>query len=191
MKTEFLLLSLLSAVLLLLSPAYAADNGDAEFKPNPPATDTKGAEQPRDLFDFEASGKGEASDAGGLVLDERILIKVEPVVRSPVVDRVVEPAKIMARAPGFSRVEFFIEPVDAPFGGKSLGEPKLLGQSKNPGNFALRWNAPESHEYVKIFVLAYRTDGSSMGRSRAIDLGIGGNRLQVVPDVPRGLSSPQ
>lgn len=165
-------------------PKESVSSADAqELPPGKP-------EAAKDPFDFDGVLSPESTPVTPLLLDERIKVRVEPVVRSTVVDRVIEPARISVKAPGFSRVEFFLEPVDAPFGGKSLGEPKLIGQSNNYREFTYLWSSPVPHEYVKIFVLAYKNDGTSMGRSRAIDLGIGGNKLKPVPELPPVLPPP-
>jgi hypothetical protein len=142
-----------------------------------------------DIFDFQGSGPAEQNNEDDLALDDRIRVKVEPVVRNPVVERVVESARIKVKTPpGFFRVDIFIEPVDAPFGGKSLAHPKMLGQAFGNGNFSLKWASPERYEYVKIFALAYKNPAATIfstahGRSRAVDVALGGNRLLLMPDL--------
>lgn len=170
----------------LLSPAvHAADS------PEPKSEELSAPSKPEqpDIFDFQGSGPSEVNTESELVLDERIRVKVEPVVRNAVVERVVEAARIRVKTPpGFFRVDIYIEPVDAPFGGKSLAEPKMLGQAFGNGNFSLRWSSPEHYEYLKIFALAHKNPAASInsiagGRSRAIDVAVGGNRLQALPDL--------
>lgn len=157
----------------------------------PPASAPEAAAKPEqaDIFDFQGAGPVEQNNEDDLALDDRIRVKVEPVVRNPVIERVVESARIKVRTPpGFFRVDIFIEPVDAPFGGKSLAHPKMLGQAFGNGNFTLKWASPERYEYVKIFALAYKNPAAAIfsaahGRSRAVDVALGGNRLLLMPDM--------
>lgn len=132
-----------------------------------------------DLFDFTDKAKTKTEeDRQYYDLDENIKLRVEPVVRSAVVDRVLEPSTIYVKAPGSSRIEIYLEPVDAPFCGKSVGQARLIGQSKDSRrNFPVNWQAVEKHRYVKLYALAYRADGQK--RSRSIDLCMGGLRLQT------------
>lgn len=144
-----------------------------------------------DLFDF-SNPQGLASpEQEFLDLDESIKLKVEPVVRGTVVDRVIENSTIYVRAPlGSLRVEVYIEPVDAPFCGKSLGEPRLIGKSSDVRrNFPVSWQKPEAHRYVKVFAIAFKPGGLS-GRSRSISLAMGGSRLQETPQTGQRLSRP-
>lgn len=192
------LVFLFALALIVLTPALCLAEKDS-VKKGEETTDidepAKKSEAP-DIFDFKGAPPSEQDpEDGGLALDERIAVKVEPIVRNAVVDRVIEPARIKVKAPpGFFKVEIYLEPVDAPFGGKSLGEPKLLGHAKGSGNFTFFWNGPESHEYVKLFVLAYKpgsTHFSTAGRSHAIDLAIGGTRLQPNSESVPAAAAPQ
>lgn len=188
-RSSLVFVCLLGFVAFANPAIYAAE---PESKPDETAGAHESApskpEQP-DIFDFQGSGPVDAAPDSELVLDERIRVKVEPVVRNAVVERVVESARIKVKTPpGFFRVDIFVEPVDAPFGGKSLGVPKMLGQAFGNGSFSYRWVSPEHYEYVKIFALAYKNPSAAVfsvpgGRSRAIDVAIGGNRLQPLPDL--------
>ena len=195
-RTSQILVSALLSI-FLGSAAIAADDSESKSEAEAdaaPAADAppKKPEQP-DIFDFQGSAPSDDSAASSeLSVDERILVKVEPIVRNAVVERIVESARIKVKTPpGFLRVDIYIEPVDAPFGGKSLAVPKMLGQAFGNGNFTLRWSSPERFEYFKIFALAHKNPSASVfsvsaGRSRAIDVAIGGNRLQpsLEPDLP-------
>lgn len=183
---SLLILMIFLSVGLFMPPAtLAAEPDEAPASaPDPPAKPEQ-----TDIFDFQGSGPTEQTNEDELALDDRIRVKVEPVVRNPVIERVVESARIKVKTPpGFFRVDIFIEPVDAPFGGKSLAHPKMLGQAFGNGNFSLKWASPERYEYVKIFALAYRNPGAAIfstahGRSRAVDVALGGNRLLLMPDM--------
>jgi hypothetical protein len=132
-----------------------------------------------DPFDFSGANKSTDTVQRYLVLDENIKVKVDPIERSPVVDRVTERTTITVKAPGSVRVEIFLEPVDSPFCGRSLGEPRLIGRSTDGRrNFPVIWSKVEPHRYVKVYAKAYKPDGISFGRSRSVDLAMAGSRFQ-------------
>jgi hypothetical protein len=92
--SSFLLSSIFSFG--LLSPAvHAADS------PEPKSEELSAPSKPEqpDIFDFQGSGPSEVNTESELVLDERIRVKVEPVVRNAVVERVVEAARIRVKTP--------------------------------------------------------------------------------------------
>ncbi|MBY0551884.1 MAG: hypothetical protein K2W95_31660 [Candidatus Obscuribacterales bacterium] len=127
----------------------------------------------------------EEEDAGPqLEVDDRIKIKVTPVVIGPVIDRVTETATVTVRAPGASKVEVYVEPVDAPYGGRTIGEPRLLGRSSDIRCFTVNWAAPEPDKYVRVYAIAYRSPAQPPTRSRGTDLGMGGRRLVIPPPKP-------
>lgn len=136
---------------------------------------------PADPFDFGDRARAGSSDQQYLELDENIKLKVEPLVHSAVVDRVMDPATtVYVSAPGFSFVEVFIEPVDSPFCGKSLAEPRLLGSSKDSRrSFPITWNSAENYRYVKLYAVAHKSGGSGNSRSRSLDLSMAGTRYEA------------
>lgn len=117
-------------------------------------------------------------------IDDNITVKVTPLMPGPVIDRVTEPSTISVKAPGASSVEVYVEPVDAPYGGRSTGEPRLLGRCSTGRMFELPWTTPESARYVRIFAVAYRAQ-TVPTRSRGTDLGIGGRRYVAPPPPPQ------
>lgn len=134
-----------------------------------------------DPFDFAPAGRSESGQENYLDLDERIKVSVDPVVHSAVVDRVMEPGTVYVKAPACRRVEVYLEPVDSPYCGKSLADPKLIGFSTDAAhNFPVSWNSPETNRYVKIYAIAYRRDGQ-VARSRSLDISLAGSRLQAAP----------
>ena len=75
-------------------------------------------------------------------------------------------------------MEVYLEPVDSPYCGKSLAEPRLLGcSSDRRRNFPVVWASVEPHHYVKVYARAYRPGVAFYGRSRSVDLAIIGQRL--------------
>lgn len=151
-------------------------------KPAEKPADQPAKEQSKlDLFDFTDKARSKASmgeEQPYLDLDETIKVRVEPIVRSAVVDRVVEPTTIYVKAPGSTKVEVYLEPVDAPFCGKSVGQPRLIGKSiDGRRGFPVNWGAVEKHKYVKLYALVYKSDGQK--RSRSIDLCMGGLRFEA------------
>jgi hypothetical protein len=132
-----------------------------------------------DPFDFSGTKKS----AGGeqehyLVLDESIKVQVEPIERSAVIDRVAERSTIYVKAPGSVRVEVYLEPVDSPYCGRTLVQPRLLGQSSDVRhNFPIVWATAEPYRYVKVYARAYKADGVTFARSRSVDLSMFGQRF--------------
>lgn len=156
------------------SPDGKTVNQAAPVAPSPKA----------DPFDFSDNARSKSEDQQYLDLDESIKIRVEPIIRSAVVDRVVEKSTVYVRAPGSSRVEIYVEPVDSPFCGKSIGEPRKIGQSTDGRrNFPIVWSDTETNRYVKVYAKAHKPDGQT-GRSRSIDLCMGGMRFQAAPATP-------
>lgn len=135
---------------------------------------TGNAEKP-EVSDAEAEDTGPQFE-----VDDRIKIKIAPIVIGPVIDRVTESATVTVRAPGASKVEVYLEPVDAPYGGRTTGEPRLLGRSTNMRCFCVNWSAPEPAKYVRVYAIAYRSQAQPT-RSRGTDLGMGGKRLAIPP----------
>lgn len=176
---SFLCLSVSLQTAALAQPADLPLDKQGKAEESEPKGDSKAGPPPVDPFDF-AGSRADSGESEYLELDETIKVRVEPVMRSAVVDRVVENSTIYVKAPGSVRVEIYLEPVDAPFCGKPIAEARMIGQSKDiRRNFPVNWNAVESHRYVKLYALAYKRDGVSYGRSRSIDLSMGGLRLQL------------
>jgi hypothetical protein len=173
----------------LLEPAgpSAADSRPEANKPeNGGSAPETGGQPPADPFDFSGKRKTAGVEKERyLVLDESIKVRVAPVERSSVVDRVLERSTIYVRAPGSVRVEVYLEPVDSPYCGRSIGLPKLLGQSSDARrNFPVIWASAEPYRYVKIYALAYKSGGLKFGRSRSVDLAMSG--LRFAPPPARG-----
>ena len=130
----------------------------------------------------------QASDESAEVeVDERIKVRVTPLVSGPVIDRVMEPTMVTVRAPGATTVEVYLEPVDAPYGGRTTGAARLLGRSTNSKGFNVSWSSPEPHRYVRLYALAFCGLSAPM-RSAAVDLGMGGRRL--LPEVVDSAAKP-
>jgi hypothetical protein len=146
------------------------------------AKTTGGAGSKVDPFDFSDKNSADSALSGKeqyIKLDESIKVQVDPVQHGAVVDRIFESATIYVVAPGRVRVEVFLEPVDSPYCGKSLAEPRLLGCSSDQRrNFPVIWSNLEAHHYVKIYARAYKPGVAAFGRSRSVDLAIVGQRLQ-------------
>ena len=141
--------------------------------------------RPSRTFYFSDKNKTATVQKQYLDLDESIKVQVDPVERSPVVDRVIERSTIYVKAPGSVRVEIYLEPVDSPFCGKSLGEPRLLGKSSDGRrNFPVVWSNVEEHRYVKVYAKVYKRGLSTFGRSRSVDLAMCGQRFQPAPAAP-------
>jgi hypothetical protein len=118
-----------------------------------------------------------------LPVDQTIKIKVDPVQISNVVDRVNEPSTVTVSSAGMLNAQLFLVPVDSPYGGRSLGKPRLIGTVNRAGDqLAIRWTSKEPTPYVKLFAVVHKKDapGTSV-RSRTIDLGIGPARLSQPP----------
>ncbi len=134
-----------------------------------------------------------AQPSGEPEVDDRIKVRVTPVVLGPVVDRVTEATSVSVNAPaGASSVELYLEPVDAPYGGRSKGEARLLGKASSyqaVKRFTVAWNSAEPHRYVRLYALAYDSTGHP-SKSRGLDLGMGGARL--LPEIePPATKPPQ
>jgi hypothetical protein len=110
---------------------------------------------------------------------------VAPFVPTNLGDRVVEPTTVYVHAPGATRVAVYARPVAAPYGGRPLGRPRLIGEAAGPGrtagaaaawgipapSFAVPWAADEPFPYVEVFGVAYYGAGDRAGRpSRPVDI---------------------
>lgn len=190
--TQILQAKQLTIFCLLVALTGAGDPGACE---EPDATETarEQEQQQEQKPGGDSSANPEVSDAEAedtgpqFEVDDRIKIKIAPLVIGPVIDRVTESATVTVRAPGASKVEVYVEPVDAPYGGRTTGEPRLLGRSTNMRCFCVNWSAPEPDKYVRVYAIAYRSQAQPT-RSRGTDLGMGGKRLVIPPkpDTPRG-----
>lgn len=175
---------------MILSPVGLGQQSDSGR--SAPKSEASGkseqTETQKDPFDFSDSKKaGSNRDKDDyLVLDESIKVKVEPVERSAVVDRVIgRSTTIYVTAPQAVRVQVYLEPVDSPYCGKALAPPRLIGQSSDfRRNFPVVWSSPEPYRYVKIFARAFKADGYTAGRSRSVDLALAGLRYAPQPDTP-------
>jgi len=151
-----------------------AAQGDAKSKPDV------------DLFDFSETKPQTNSSAPQryLKIDESIKLRIDPLARSAVVDRVFEDATIFCNAPAAYKVQIFIEPVDGPFAGKSAGHERLIGTSSDRIHaFPVNWTGAESSRYVKIWAMAYRKNSVAPFRSSSVCVSMGGVRLQELPPV--------
>jgi hypothetical protein len=114
---------------------------------------------------------------------------VAPFVPTDLGDRVVEPTTVYVHAPGATRVAVYVQPVEAPYGGRRLGRPLLIGEAAGPGRmaaadeatatawgimtpaFAVPWAAAEPFPYVEVSAVAYYGAGDRAGRpSRPVDI---------------------
>ncbi|MBY0359616.1 MAG: hypothetical protein K2W82_16545 [Candidatus Obscuribacterales bacterium] len=117
-------------------------------------------------------------NAAQLQIDPAIKLTIKPSTAGLIVDRITEATTVFVSGKKIKTAYIYAEPVDAPYGGKSLAEPKLIGKSSDARhNFPVRWNTVENYPYFKIFALCQK-DGNELSRSHAMDIGIGGKRLQ-------------
>jgi hypothetical protein len=125
---------------------------------------------------------GEA-DALELPVDESIKISVDPVEISNVVDRVMGPAVVTVKCPQATDVRLFLVPVNAPYGGRTLDKPRLIGSDSKPSDgLTVRWNSKESHQYVKLFAVVHKKNAPQVEvRSRTVDFAVGGSRYVPKP----------
>lgn len=179
-------------ILLTVAPAYSQVPAGSPLQAAPLSTPEGNSEsqtaERRSTGSSEPAGQPAAQgDAQPeLEYDDRISVKVTPLSTGPVVDRVMEPATVIVRAPGAAGVEVYLEPVDAPYGGRSKGEPRLLGKTASYNHtrgFSLAWNSGEPYRYVRLFAIAVNSSGQ-MVRSRGTDLAMGGVRQlpELVPE---------
>jgi hypothetical protein len=183
-----LLLSLVLAVYMAapcLAQERSADgDGDAEqtIPEPPPATDPYAQpaggptadNAPPDLVPLKELT---------LPIDESVKVTVVPVIRTNIVDRVVEPCSVQVKAAGAAQVQVFVVPVDSPYGGRAVDSPRPIGTDANPADgFSVRWTGTESAKYMKVFAVAQK--GGRSVRSATIDVGIGGKRLRTPPAQP-------
>lgn len=120
--------------------------------------------------------------------DEKIKVKVDPVVSNAVVDRITEPSTITVLCTGpVEEVELFVVPVDAPYGGKATDKPRAVGKDdKASDGFKITWTGKEHDPYVKLFaVVKKRGGGRARFRSRTLDFGMGGNRYEQPGQTPQ------
>ncbi len=83
-------------------------------------------------------------------------VRVEPIVVTDLGDRVTGPARVLVDAPGATHVEIYLQPLDQPYSGKVIGDPKFLGKDKTPSDgFSIPWQADEPYDYVQIYAIAY------------------------------------
>ncbi|MBI3763014.1 MAG: hypothetical protein HY260_14290 [Chloroflexi bacterium] len=92
-----------------------------------------------------------------------VTVSVSPIIAANLGDRVLGPATVSVEAPGASRVEVYVWPVDGPFSNAALSDPKLIGVDDDAADgFAVPWAADEPYFAVKVFATAYRgADGKS------------------------------
>lgn len=121
-----------------------------------------------------------------LRVDERVHVHVEPYVPGPVVDRITEPAAVTVEVPDCTRVEVFVVPVDAPYGGKAIDKPRMIGKDDKPADgFKVMWSGKEKTPYVKVFAVITKRNGVQRRfRSHTLDFGMGGARLDA-PAAPK------
>jgi hypothetical protein len=118
-----------------------------------------------------------------LPIDDTLKVTVVPVIRTNVVDRVVEPCTVQVKAAGAAQVQVFVVPVDSPYGGRAVDSPRSIGTDANPADgFSVRWTGTESAKYMKVFAVAQK--GGRSVRSATVDVGIGGKRLRSTPGQP-------
>lgn len=133
------------------------------------------------LSDLSSTNAAEPEAQSAQTIDENIRVRVEPVVIGQLIDRVTEPATIFVDCTNIKTASVYMEPVDAPYGGKALAEPKLIGTSTDAKHgFPIAWKSVEPYPYVKLFAICAQNnkDGGTR-RSHAIDIGLAGQRLKL------------
>src|SRR5262245_35458134 len=75
----------------------------------------------------DGPGSGGPAAAAGGSGGAPVEVAVAPFIPTGLGDRVVEPATVYVRAPGAGRVEVYVRPVDAPFGGTPVRPARLVG----------------------------------------------------------------
>lgn len=155
--------------------AYAAISA-ASAQTEPPAAPT--SHEPT-----KSSNETLSSTELDYPIDEKVKVKVEPCIANAVVDRLSEPSTITVVAPGASEVELFVIPVDAPYGGKAIDKPHVIGKDDKPSDgFRIHWTAKESEPYIKLFAVVRRKGSERKLRSRTYDFAMSGSRLDKRPD---------
>lgn len=97
-----------------------------------------------------------------------VSVRVDPIFPTNLGDRVLGPVTVYVDAPGASRVEVYIQPVDQPYGGQPVGDPKLIGADDTPANgFAVAWAADERDPYVNVYAIAYGQPDVNYSRTSA------------------------
>lgn len=125
-------------------------------------------------------------------INPQIQLHVQPLLRSHVVDKVSDPTTVSidAKEPA-QRVELYLEPVDAPYGGKTVGPSRLIGKSDKSGRkFTFNWTDREPYRYVRLFALVYRNGNDSPEQSSSLDLGMAGARRIEEPPSSGGSPPP-
>lgn len=86
-----------------------------------------------------------------------VCVRVEPFIPTDLGNRVVTPATVYVAAPGAAWVDVYVQPVDAPFGGRRIGTPALIGSTTTAEGtlVAVPWAADEPYPYVEVFAVAY------------------------------------
>lgn len=166
-----------------LQISFAANPDTSSSAAAPKSNTQTAAQQPApavDLFDFADTKPRAATQSPQryLQIDESIKLKIDPLSRSAVADRVLEDATIFCNVRDAYKVQIFLEPVDGPFAGKSAGHPRLIGSSVDRNHsFPVNWTGAETSRYVKIWAMAFRKNSSSPARSSSICVSMGGFRL--------------
>lgn len=113
-----------------------------------------------------------------LPVDESIKVSITPLQVSSLVDRMMEPVTIKVRCPEAARAQLFFVAVDAPYGGKVIDKPRLIGSDLKPEDgLTVRWSDKLTAQYIKVYAVVRKKGASSDVRSKTIDLAVGGARL--------------
>jgi hypothetical protein len=109
-----------------------------------------------------------------LPVDESIKVTVEPVQVSNLVDRVMETATVSVKCPTALSAQVFVVPVDAPYGGRALEKPRLIGSDNKPA------------DGLKVFAVVRKSAAPNTPvRSRTVDFAMGGARYDAPPLPPQ------
>jgi hypothetical protein len=141
-----------------------------------------GKDDEKNKTSAEAAGQWEMPPTElDLPVDDRVKVRVEPYVAGSVVDRISEPAAVTVQIPDCLKVEVFVVAVDAPYGGKAIEKPRLIGKDDKPADgFKVMWTGKEKTPYVKVFaVITKRAGVQRLFRSHTLDFGMAGTRLDA------------
>jgi hypothetical protein len=68
---------------------------------------------------------------------------------------VTGPTTVYVDAPGARNVKVYLRPLDAPYGGRPVGDARLVGSDTHSRDrFAIGWAAEEPYPYVELFAVA-------------------------------------
>jgi len=190
------------ALLILVAAACLATPAQAQFPGNETgggggggssSTEQEKPKQEEKVEDKQSdSSQNEPSNAQPMPteldypIEEKIKMKVDPVMPGSLVDRITQPTVVIVESPGASAAEIFVVPVDAPYGGKAIDKPHSIGKDMRPSDgLKVMWTGKERFPYVKIFAVIDRPSGNPRRvRSHTMDFGMAGARLEAKSGTP-------